>query len=58
MFSEPFKGIVTAFADETALYYADSNVNELQIKIQHDLQLLSLWFIYNKHFLNVSVPMF
>uniref|UniRef100_A0A1B6MSN0 Reverse transcriptase domain-containing protein n=1 Tax=Graphocephala atropunctata TaxID=36148 RepID=A0A1B6MSN0_9HEMI len=47
-----FHGKVTAFADDTALGYAEVNRAILRGKMQEDLNLLEYWF--SKHFLTLS----
>lgn len=50
----PFKGSLTAFADDTAIAYGAVSVDQLYSDMQHDLGLLSLWFTRNKLVLNAS----
>ena len=42
------------FADDTTIYNSHSNRNRLEWCINHDLEILSDWFIANKLTLNVS----
>lgn len=46
--SGPFRGSLTSFADDTALCYNSKSALELQKDVQYDLQLLKLWFSFNK----------
>lgn len=49
-----FAGKLTAFADDTALLYSDVSWDLLNKKIENDLELLKLWFHYNKLRLNID----
>jgi hypothetical protein len=44
----PFKGSVTSFADDTAFCYNSQTQNILQTDMQYDLDLLKIWFTFNK----------
>jgi hypothetical protein len=53
-----YHGRITAFADDTALSYDSSGVDELYYNMQQDLDKMSLWFHVNKIKLNVSKSIF
>ena len=42
------------FADDTNLFFTDSNLAELNVNINNELELLSRWFKLNKLSLNVK----
>lgn len=42
-----FKGNLTAFADDTSLFYRSSSIQELQNTMQSDINLLRIWFTDN-----------
>ena len=42
------------FADDTNLFFTDSNLTELNVNINNELELLSRWFKLNKLSLNVK----
>lgn len=54
MYEGPFKGSITAFADDTAFSYSSTNVERLYSEMQSDISLLAIWFKYNKLTLNAS----
>lgn len=42
-----FKGMLTAFADDTSLFYRSKTLQDLQNSMQNDINLLRLWFTDN-----------
>lgn len=44
----PFKGSLTCFADDTALCYNSDSIISLKLDMQYDLDLLKMWFTFNK----------
>ena len=42
------------FADDTTLYYSNTNISLLMVSIEHDMSILSDWFKANKLTLNKS----
>lgn len=52
LFSQPFKGNPTAFADDTAFTYGSNSHFDIVINLNHDIDLLRRWF--RKHKLIIS----
>lgn len=48
LFIQPFKGKVTAFADDTALSYSNKSLLNVFSDVNHDLDLLRKWFSIHK----------
>lgn len=48
LFSGPFIGSITAFADDTAFSYYSASIDHLYKNMQHDLNYLKLWFDFNE----------
>ena len=42
------------FADDTSLYYSSSNIKDLEITINNDLEQIQEWFLCNKLSLNIK----
>lgn len=54
LYAEKLIGRITAFADDTVLYYEATTLKDLHSKMQIDLNKIILWFKCNKLVLNVS----
>lgn len=48
LFFQPFKGKLTAFADDTSLSYSNKNYFETFANMNHDLEILRHWFRLHK----------
>jgi hypothetical protein len=54
LYHGPFSGTITAFADDTAFNYGANSLQNLHSQMQSDLNLLALWFSFNKLKLNAD----